>query len=128
MVRAALLALTLVALLTPPALATPEPYVPESLARYFRLEWGTRHGARGTLVEGYVYNQSRRVAERMVIEIERLDAAGAVVGRSSTWVAGLVPMNSRAYFSARVPEADTYRVRVISFDWSCAGSGGGGGM
>ena len=34
-------------------------------------------------------------------------------------------MESRAFFSAAVPEAASYRVQVLSFDWTCQGGGSG---
>ena len=59
----------------------------------------------------------------MRLQIERLDASGTVVGSSAVWVLGGVPMDGRAYFLASVPEATSYRVHVLTFDW---GGGGGG--
>ncbi|OLD76498.1 MAG: hypothetical protein AUG87_08465 [Candidatus Rokubacteria bacterium 13_1_20CM_4_70_14] len=38
----------------------------------------------------------------------------------------LVRMDSRAFFSASVPEAASYRVQVLSFDWTGRGGQGGG--
>jgi hypothetical protein len=78
------------------------------------------------VVEGYVYNRGRQGAQRVRLEIERVDAAGRVIGSSGLWVNGDVPMESRAFFSASVPEAASYRVHVMSYDWTC--SGGGSGM
>src|SRR2546426_12744584 len=68
-----------------------------------------------------------RTADRMRLQIERLDASGKVVGSSAVWVFGKVRPDGRAYFSASVPEAASYRVRVLSFDWKSDGGGGGGG-
>ena len=39
-----------------------------------------------------------RTADRMRLQIERLDTAGAVVGSSTVWVLGGVPVDGRAYF------------------------------
>ena len=50
----------------------------------------------------------------------------SLVGSSTIWVPGEGPMESRAFFSAAVPEAASYRVQVLSFDWTCQGGGGGG--
>ena len=63
-------------------------------------------------------------ADRMQLSIERLDAAGQVIGSSSTWVLGGVPAGSRAYFSAPVAPAASYRLQVLSFDWVLRGAGG----
>ena len=101
-------------------------YAPESLERYFRLDWQTAAGARGTVLSGYVYNKSSLFADRMQLRIDQVDAAGKVVGARTTWVRGGVPAENRAWFETRVPAAASYRVEVVSFDW--IGRGGGGGM
>jgi len=80
-------------------------FAPESLERYFRIEW--------------------QVTQRIRLQIERVDASGSVVGTSTVWLPGDVSMSDRGYFSASVPEAASYRVQVLSFDWSCQGGGGG---
>src|SRR5437773_40650 len=85
----------------------------------------TRVASRRPAVEGYLYNRARQAAQRVRLQIQRVDAAGAVVGSSTIWVPGEVPMESRAFFSAAVPEAASYRVQVLSFDWTCQGGGSG---
>jgi len=120
--RRRIAALTIAALLTGAAGSSAQIYAPESLERYFRLEWEVTRGRKGPAIGGYVYNKGPRTAERMLLQIERLDASGRVVGSSMVWVLGRVPMDGRAYFSASVPDATSYRVQVLSFDW-----GGGGG-
>ena len=40
-------------------------YSPESLARYFRLDWQVMPGQSGPTLEGYVYNQTDLMAVRM---------------------------------------------------------------
>ncbi len=102
-------------------------YAPQSVERDFRLDWQVTRGKKGPVIEGYVYNMALRSAERMGLQIERLDGTGQVVGNSTARVLGVVPMNGRAYFSTSVPEAVSYRVEVVTFDWGCGGSGGGGG-
>jgi hypothetical protein len=92
-------------------------YSPESLARYFRLDWQVVPSSGGPTVEGYVYNQTDMLAIQMQINIEELDAAGTVVGKIETWVVGEVPPGSRSFFSARVHQAASYRVAVLSFNW-----------
>jgi hypothetical protein len=126
--RRRIAALTVVALITSVTGASAQIYAPQSLERYFRLEWQVTHGKKGPAIEGYVYNTAMRGAERIRLQIDRLDDAGKVVGSSTVWVLGGVPMDSRAYFSASVPEAVSYRVQVLSFDWTCGGGAGGGGM
>jgi hypothetical protein len=91
----------------------------ETLDRYLRIEYDVSPAAARTMVSGYVYNQRAGYrAERMQLSIERLDAAGKVIGTSTTWVLGGVPPGSRAFFSARVEPATSYRVQVLSFEWT----------
>jgi hypothetical protein len=99
-------------------------YAPESLDRYFRLDWQTAPGASGTALSGYIYNKTSLSADRMRLRIDQVDAAGKVVGSTTTWVLGGVPSENRAWFETRVPPAASYRVEVVSFDW--LGRGGGG--
>ncbi len=61
--------------------------------------------------------------------------ASAAPGRAQTIYApettdryfqvGDVPMDARAFFSASVAEAASYRVHVVSYDWACQGGGSG---
>ena len=92
-------------------------YSPESLARYFRLDWQVVPSSGGPTLEGYVYNQTDMLAIQMQINIEELDAAGNVTGKTKTWVIGEVPPGNRSFFSARVHQAASYRVAVLSFSW-----------
>jgi hypothetical protein len=124
--RRAIMGLTAALLLTGAVGTSAQIFVPESLDRYFRIEWQVTRDRKGPAIEGYVYNTAAQTAERMRLRIDRVDASGGVVGNSTIWLHGDVPRNNRAYFSASVPEAVSYRVQVLSFDWSC--NGGGGGM
>ena len=117
--------LAVAALIVPGAAAVAQIYAPESAARDFRLQWQVTRGPRGTAVDGYVENHARRVAEHVRLAIDALDASGNVLGTSTTWVAGEVPMDNRAYFRASVPDAPAYRVRVLSVDWIIDPGGGG---
>ncbi len=101
-------------------------YAQETLDQYFRVEFEVKASAARPVVSGYVYNMNPGMpAERMQLSIESLDASGAVVGKSSTWVLGNVPPGNRAYFTAAAaaPGA-SYRVQVLSFDWGSRGGGG----
>jgi hypothetical protein len=103
-----------------PGLAVRAPaqnYAQASLDRYFRIEWGVSRDARGSHVDGYVYNLYHQATDRVQLRVDRLDASGAVTGSSGAWVAGGVPPDNRAYFDVRVPEAPAYRVQIVSFDW-----------
>ena len=120
--RTALAAVTFAALLLGAGGASAQLYAPESLARYFRIEWQAARAVRGPVVEGYVYNQGALQVERMQLVIERLDGSGKVAGSSTVWVLGGVPLGGRAWFRASVAEAAGYRVQVLAFDW--VGRGG----
>jgi len=63
-----------------------------------------------------------RIYRERLIQIERLDASGKILGSTTIWVLGGVPVNGRAYFSASVPDATSYRVQVLSFDWTGLGT------
>ena len=89
-----------------------ELYAPETLDRYFQLEWSRA----GKNVNGYVYNTGNRRAAHMILLVEGLDGAGKTVTKTTTWVRD-VPPNNRAFFEVVVPTAAAYRVSVQSFDW-----------
>ena len=92
-------------------------YSPESLARYFRLDWQVVPSSGGPTLEGYVYNQTDMLAIQMQLNIEELDSAGNVTGKTETRVIGEVPPGNRSFFGARVHQAASYRVAVLSFNW-----------
>ena len=98
-------------------------YTQETLDRYIRIDYQVEPSAVQPVVSGYVYNLHPGLpADRMQLAIEALDASGKVVGSSSTWVLGGVPIANRGYFSAPVVPAASYRVQVLFLDW---GKGGG---
>ena len=92
-------------------------YSPESLARYFHLDWGVSSTPAGPKLEGYVYNQAEIPAINMRLNVEELDAAGNVASQTTAWVLGDVPPGSRTFFSTRVHPATSYRVTIASFGW-----------
>src|SRR5262245_12049051 len=103
--------------------AAAAPYAQETLDRYFRIEYDVGSKGGRPVISGYVYNlHPGTPAERMQLSIESLDASGAVIGKSSTWVLGSVPPGNRAYFSASAVPGTSYRVQVLSFD--CGFRGG----
>jgi len=89
-----------------------ELYAPETLDRYFQIEWSRA----GRNVNGYVYNAGNRRAAHMILLVEGLDGSGKAVNKTTTWVRD-VPPNNRAFFEVAVPTAAAYRVSVQSFDW-----------
>jgi hypothetical protein len=105
------------ALLATPVAAGPL-YADATLAEYFHLRWEATAAARGSAITGYVDNLGNFPFDRIQLQIERLDASGAVIGRSSAWVVGLLPAHQRAHFTASVPTAPSYRVTISSFDWA----------
>jgi hypothetical protein len=88
-----------------------------TLDRYFRVDWEPPSDAPAPVIAGSVTNLGRGPAQRMQLAIERLDASGTVVGTSSVWVPGVIQASQRSYFTARVPAAAGYRVRIVAFDW-----------
>jgi len=100
-------------------------YAQQTLDQYFRIEYDVSPASARTTLSGYVYNQRAGYrAEQMLLSIERLDAAGNVLGTSTTSVLGGVPPGSRAFFSARVEPAVSYRIQVLSFEWLVPGGAG----
>lgn len=125
--RIALLAA--VVILTAAGHASAQLYAPETIAQDFRVEWQLSQNRKGPVIDGYVYNTAMRTADRMKLKIDQLDSAGNVVGSTIAVVLGTIPNDGRAYFSAKVPPAASYRVQPYSFDWSGGGgAGAGGGM
>ena len=115
----ALVALILtMAVLLPGAGAADPTHADVTVHQYFRLQWEATPGSRGPEIAGYVENISDLPVDRMRLLVERLDASGAVVGTSTTWVMGIVAAHHRNYFTTRVPSAPAYRVRILTFDWS----------
>ena len=104
--------------------AAAQTFSPQTFDRYFRIEWQRSGRRTGPTIEGYVYNQAVQAAERMRLQIDCLDASGGVVGHSTVWLLGDIPKNGRAFFRATVPEAASYRVPMLAFDWNCSDGGG----
>jgi len=104
----------------PPASA--QIFVPQSLDRYFRIEWQVTRDRKGPAIEGYVYNTAAQTAERM-----RFGSTGRMLRR----VVGNQPsgctatsQEQRAY-SARCPRSGELPRTGAPFDGL---NGGGGGM
>jgi hypothetical protein len=102
-----------------PAVGTAGPSQADAtIAEYFRLQWQATQGTRGSEIDGYVDNVGNVPVDRMQILVERLDAGGAVVGTSRAWVMGVVVPMHRSYFTTRVAPAASYRVTILTFDWT----------
>jgi len=52
----------------------------------------------------------------MRLLVEGVDGSGNVVNKTKTWVVD-VPPNNRAFFDVSVPDAPSYRVSILSFNW-----------
>ena len=119
--RAVWLALAAVVLIATGSAAAAN-YTQETLDRYLRIEYQVEPSAAQPVVSGYVYNLHPGLpADRMQLAIDALDASGKVVGSSSTWILGGVPIGNRGYFSAPVVRAASYRVQVVFLDWGKCG-------
>ena len=103
-------------------------YSPETIEQDFRVEWQVGQNRKGPMIDGYVYNKAMRTAEHMRLKIDQLDGSGRVLGTTTAVVLGTVPLDGRAYFSASVPPAASYRVQPYSWDWTGGGAVGSGGM
>jgi len=97
---------------------------PSGIDDRLRFEWEARQTRSGRpVVDGYLYNDWKRVAYNVVLLVEALDGSGRVVDRSVSLLPGIVPAWSRAYFE--VPLASpgaSYRISVSSFEWYAGGS------
>ena len=110
--------LVAVAMLLPAAGTAGPIHAEATIAEYFRLQWHTRFGARGPEVAGYVDNVGNVPVDRMQLLVERLDAGGTVLGASRTWVMGVIAPQQRTHFTTRVAPAPSYRVSILTFDWT----------
>src|SRR5947208_17142403 len=76
--RRRIVAFTVAALLTGAAGVSAQIYAPQSVERYFRLEWAATRGTKGPAAEGYVYNTGPRNADHMRHQFERRAVPGRV--------------------------------------------------
>ena len=112
----AVMQLTMLLLATAPAAA--QNYAISGAERYFRVEAeGIKSRRWGPEVGGYIYNDYGSAAANVRLLIEGQDASGATVSSVVAQIAGVVPGNNRLYFEVRVPAAESYRVRVVSWDF-----------
>lgn len=83
----------------------------------FRFQLEQSQGPRGLAVEGYVYNALPWRITNVQLQVDSLDANGALIASASGWVVGDVPASGRGYFYVPVSaQATTYRARVQAFD------------
>jgi hypothetical protein len=116
--RTGIASMQLAMLLTAATTAAAQNYGISGAERYFRVEAeGIKSKRWGPEVGGYIYNDYGASAANVRLLIEGQDASGATVSSVVAQVAGVVPGNNRLYFEVRVPAAETYRVRVLSWDF-----------
>ena len=74
---------------------------------------------------GYVYNERDMWAANVMLGVEILDAAGAVVDSTTDSVYGNIPPRNRSFFEVELPATGaSYRVIVRAVDWRGYGAGG----
>ena len=86
--------------------------------QFFKLDWvSTEQGGRPA-VAGHVLNDWGFGARRIRLLVDELDAQGAIVWQTVSWLGFDLPPGTRAPFIIAVPHrTPNYRVRVFSFDW-----------
>jgi hypothetical protein len=116
--RTGIAIMQLAMLLTAATTAAAQNYGISGAERYFRVEAeGIKSKRWGPEVGGYIYNDYGAPAANVRLLIEGQDASGVTVSSVVAQVAGVVPGNNRLYFEVRVPAAESYRVRVLSWDF-----------
>jgi hypothetical protein len=108
------------ALLVPlfPALGWADPVTVVDERRPFRFDLRSDPRPGGGRVGGYVYNDYDSSTSRVVLLVEGVGSSGDVAGRTVVQVPGEIPGRHRTYVSVDVPAASSYRVRVLSFDFT----------
>jgi len=86
--------------------------------RPFRLELTSDARSGGVRLGGYVYNDYDSSTSRVILLVEGVSSGGDAAGRTVVYVPGEIPGRHRTYVSVDVPAASSYRVRVLSFDFS----------
>jgi hypothetical protein len=124
--RTAALILAAAVVATPLLDAAPAPaqsYAIHGAEQFFRIEWEAGKTRRGTpIVSGYIHNTYGATATNPLLQVEALDAAGAVTATRVYHLAGSLPNDTRTYFEVKVPPASSYRVRLVSWNWQRGGS------
>ncbi len=83
----------------------------------FRFHFEQSKSPRGLAVEGYVDNALPWRITNVRVQVDSIDANGALVASASGWVLGDVAAGGRGYFDVPVSaQAATYRPSVQAFD------------
>jgi hypothetical protein len=89
----------------------------------FRFQYEETQTHRGRGVEGYVYSALPWRISNVRLQVDSLDANGALIASASGWVMGDVAAGGRGYFYVPISaQAVTYRATVQRFDKVTAGS------
>jgi hypothetical protein len=85
--------------------------------QFFRVEAEAVAKGNRTVMSGYVYNLHYTNA-RVRLETDTLDVSGTVIGTTTGYVDGVVPLKGRTYFTypVRIVGA-SYKTYVIWYDW-----------
>jgi hypothetical protein len=96
---------------------------PSGIDGRLRFEWEASQSRNGRpLIDGYLYNDWKRLAYNVTLLVEVLDASGQVTQRVISMLPGAVPAFNRVYFEVPLaaPGA-SYRISVTSFEWYAGG-------
>jgi hypothetical protein len=99
-------------------IARAEPVTVVEERRPFRLELTSDARSGGVRLGGYVYNDYDSSTSRVILLVEGMSSGGDVARRTVVYVPGEIPGRNRTYVSVDVPAASSYRVRVLSFDFT----------
>lgn len=83
---------------------------------HLAVTWETEASGAGQLVSGYVRNTSPYDLANVRVLVDVLDAAGRVTEQRLRAIPGELRGGGRVYFDVPVPAAQSYRVRVFSYD------------
>ena len=84
--------------------------------QYVTIEWQPQGSAQPAVVQGYVTNRSPYTFDRVRLLVDALGPAGEILAQRLVWAPGLLGGWGRTYYSAPMPPAPAYRVRVFSWD------------
>jgi hypothetical protein len=103
---------------TPPGPAGPlEPLI-IGWEQFFKVDWVATEQNGRPAIAGHVFNDWGLGARRVRLLVDELDARGAIVWQTVSWLGFDLPAGTRAPFIIAVPHGTpNYRVRVFSFDW-----------
>jgi len=104
--------------------ASPTPTSIDSALDSFRVEWSADNERDGKAqITGYVYNESGRPADSVVLRIDELDSSGQVVRTVLTPLNDSIDALGRGFFTVPLnASSSSYSVGVDSFQFGEAAS------